>query len=110
MNFTQGAITNLRDDGDNGGSEDESDLPQQTQQASDEEGGVITRGQVERVIKIQLAVAQRQSQKVANQGTRILEQASKLKAMRNEGSGNSQFTAFNTKSLINYQKLQITVK
>jgi len=48
-----------------------------------------------REIKIQAAIAQR-SQRTNNQGLKILEQASKFKAQKNEITGMPKFTAFNS--------------
>jgi hypothetical protein len=56
------------------------------------EGGDKT-GTMARGVKVQPTIAQRRSLRVANQG-KILEQATKLKAQKNEVTGKSQFTAF----------------
>lgn len=94
MNFTEGATSNMRIEDDNGESEDDLDtLAKESQKSITGKGGdkeeLITRE-----IKTQPAVAQKKSQRIANQSVNIQEQATKLKAMRNEITGNPQFTIF----------------
>jgi hypothetical protein len=57
-----------------------------------------------REIKIQAAIAQR-SQRTNNQGLKILEQASKFKAQKNEITGMPKFTAFNSQPFDKLSKI-----
>jgi hypothetical protein len=94
MNFTEGATSNMNEDVLNEESEEEITKEPEEKQVSGKmkEGGDKT-GTMARGVKVQPAIAQRRSLRVANQGN-ILEQATKLKAQKNEVTGKSQFTAF----------------
>jgi len=59
---------------------------------------------VNREIKIQTSIAQR-SQRTNNQGLKILEQASKFKAQKNEITGMPKFTAFNSQPFDKLSKI-----
>jgi hypothetical protein len=62
-------------------------------------GGGDKEGMIPREIKTQPTVAQKRSQRIANQGIQgasIQGQATKLKALRNESTCKPQFTVFNS--------------
>lgn len=100
MNFTEGSNTNMMVDDKE--EEDEEDflgkLSRVSEVVAKKDGEMCTEISKFREVKIHPPVAQRRSSRTLAQGTTIQDQATKLKAKRNEPTGISQFTTFNTQS------------